>query len=94
MLTDHGLLVALVIGLIAGWLASKIVFGVGLGIIGDIVVGLIGAFIGRWLFTQFHTDRWVTAHFHVALGFWGNAILSATIGAIVLLLLVRLVRSI
>ena len=77
MFATHNLLVILVVGLIAGWLAGKIVLGSGLGIIGDIVVGVIGAFIGRWLFAQFHTDRWITAHFHVHLGFWSDAILSS-----------------
>jgi uncharacterized membrane protein YeaQ/YmgE (transglycosylase-associated protein family) len=93
MFETHNLLVILVVGLIAGWLAGKIVFGTGLGIIGDIVVGLIGTFIGRWLFNQFHIDRWISAHFHIHLGFWGDAILSATLGAVVLLLIVRLIRS-
>src|SRR5262249_29766028 len=44
-----GLLVTLVVGLIAGWLAGKIVRGSGFGLIGDLVIGVIGAFIGRWL---------------------------------------------
>jgi len=94
MFGGQSLIVVLVVGLVAGWLAGKIVYGTGLGIIGDIVVGVIGAFIGRWLFGQFHIDRWITANLHVHLGFWGDAILSATLGAIVLLLIIRLVRSI
>jgi uncharacterized membrane protein YeaQ/YmgE (transglycosylase-associated protein family) len=84
----------LVVGLVAGWLASKIVFGTGLGIIGDIIVGIIGAFIGRWLFGQFHVDRWLSAHLHVHMGFWVDAIFSATVGAIVLLLVVKLIRRV
>jgi uncharacterized membrane protein YeaQ/YmgE (transglycosylase-associated protein family) len=45
----ESILVFLVIGLIAGWLAGKIVEGTGFGLVGDLVVGVIGAFIGGWL---------------------------------------------
>jgi uncharacterized membrane protein YeaQ/YmgE (transglycosylase-associated protein family) len=84
MFETHSLLVILLVGLIAGWLAGKIVFGTGLGIIGDIIVGVIGAYIGRWLFQ----------HFHIAIGanHWIDDILTATVGAIVLLLVVKLIR--
>jgi uncharacterized membrane protein YeaQ/YmgE (transglycosylase-associated protein family) len=86
MLGTNSLVVILVVGLIAGWLAAKIVQGSGLGLIGDIIVGILGAFIGRWLF----------AHFHLRIGvnFWIDAILTATVGAVVLLALIRLVRRI
>jgi len=86
MLGTNSLIVILVVGLVAGWLAAKIVQGTGLGIIGDIIVGILGAFIGQWLF----------AHFHVRIGvnFWVDAILTATIGAIALLVVIRLIRSI
>jgi uncharacterized membrane protein YeaQ/YmgE (transglycosylase-associated protein family) len=81
-----GLLVTLIVGLIAGWLAGKIVRGSGFGLIGDLVIGVIGAFIGRWL--------WITV-LHLPLIFhnrWLDSILVATIGAVVLLLIVRLIR--
>ena len=42
----------LVVGAIAGWLAGQIVRGYGFGLIGNIVVGIVGAFIGGWLLTQ------------------------------------------
>jgi len=86
MLGTNSLIVILIVGLVAGWLAAKIVQGTGLGIIGDIIVGILGAFIGQWLF----------AHFHVRIGvnFWVDAILTATIGAIALLVVIRLIRSI
>jgi len=86
MLGTNSLIVILVVGLVAGWLAAKIVQGTGLGIIGDIIVGILGAFIGQWLF----------AHFHLRIGvnFWVDAILTATIGAIALLVVIRLIRSI
>jgi uncharacterized membrane protein YeaQ/YmgE (transglycosylase-associated protein family) len=79
-----GLLIWLLIGGIAGWLAGVIVKGYGFGLIGNIVVGIVGAFVGGWLFGQF--------------GILGNgilgAILGATIGAVIVLFLIRLVRSV
>ncbi|MDB5822098.1 MAG: GlsB/YeaQ/YmgE family stress response rane protein [Herminiimonas sp.] len=72
----------LIIGLIAGWLASAVVGG-GFGLIGDIVVGVVGAFIGGFLFRQMGVS---------AGGGVLGSIVVATIGAIVLLLLLRLVR--
>ena len=75
----------IIVGAIAGWLAGMVVKGGGFGLIGDIVVGIIGAFIGGWLMRTFHFSL-------------GNMtplvanIVSATIGAVVLLLLLRLIR--
>ena len=48
-ISNESLLVILVVGLVAGWLAGKIVRGAGFGLIGDLVIGIIGAFIGDWL---------------------------------------------
>ena len=84
MLGMHSLIAILLVGLIAGWLASKLVRGTGLGIIGDIIIGVVGAFIGRWLFTTFHI--------RIGVNVWVDAILTATAGAVVLLLVLRLVR--
>ena len=84
MFGTNSLIVILVVGLVAGWLASQIVQGAGLGLIGDIIVGIIGAFIGRWLLSYFHI--------RIGVNFWVDAILTATAGAIVLLLVVRLIR--
>jgi uncharacterized membrane protein YeaQ/YmgE (transglycosylase-associated protein family) len=84
MLGTNSLIVILVVGLIAGWLASKLVSGTGLGIIGDVIIGVIGAFIGRWLFNYFHI--------RVGVNFWVDAILTATAGSVVLLVVLRLVR--
>ena len=78
------LIVILVVGLIAGWLAGKIVQGTGLGIIAVIIVGVIGAFIGRWLFTYFHIP--------IGANHWIDAILTATVGAVVLLVVIKLIR--
>jgi len=80
----ESLLVILFIGLVAGWLAGQIVRGTGFGVIGDIVVGIIGAFIGGWLLPRLGV--------HLGVGLVA-LIVDATIGAIVLLLIVRLVWS-
>jgi len=80
-LSNESLLVILVVGIIAGWLAGQIVRGGGFGLIGDLVVGVIGAFIGDWLLPRLGVHLGVGT---VAL------IVNATIGAIVLLFLIRL----
>ncbi len=77
------LIIWLVVGAVAGWLAGTIVKGGGFGLIGDIIVGIIGAFVGGWLAGVFHV--------HVGTGIVA-AIVTATVGAAVLLLLLRLVR--
>jgi len=81
----HGesLLIFLVVGALAGWLGGIVVKGYGLGLVGDMIVGVIGSFIGGWLFTKFHIAQ--------GGGFVGDLV-GATVGAIVLLFVVRLVR--
>ena len=74
----------IVIGLVAGWLASAVVGG-GYGLIGDIVVGVVGAFVGGFLFRALHIG--------VPFGGIAGTIFVAFIGAVVLLLLLRLIRS-
>ena len=74
----------LVVGLIAGVLASLVMGGTGFGIIGDIIIGIVGAFIGGWLFTAMGVA--------VPLGGIAGTILVAFIGAVVLLFIIRLVR--
>jgi uncharacterized membrane protein YeaQ/YmgE (transglycosylase-associated protein family) len=83
-MSNEGILVILFVGLIAGWLAGKVVRGTGFGIIGDIIVGILGAFIAGWLFPRlgFHIGGGIVA-----------AIIYAAIGAILLLLIVRLIRT-
>lgn len=81
----ESLIILLIIGAIAGWLAGLVVKGYGFGLIGNIVVGVVGAFIGQWLFPT--------------LGLWDlpgypGIILSATVGAIILLLVIGLLRRI
>jgi uncharacterized membrane protein YeaQ/YmgE (transglycosylase-associated protein family) len=75
---------AIVIGIIAGWLAGKLVRGAGFGLIGDLVLGLIGGLFGGWLFG--------------ALGIPGpngaiGAILVATIGAVILVWISHIIRE-
>jgi len=79
----HSLIVWLVIGAVAGWLAGTFVKGGGFGLIGDVVVGIIGAFIGGWLAG--------VLHIHVGAG-WIGSILTAAVGAVLLLIVLRAVR--
>jgi uncharacterized membrane protein YeaQ/YmgE (transglycosylase-associated protein family) len=83
-ISGESLIVILFVGLVAGWLAGKVVRGSGFGIIGDIVIGIIGAFIASWLFPRLGI--------HIGGGLISEIIYSA-IGAIILLLVVRLIRS-
>jgi uncharacterized membrane protein YeaQ/YmgE (transglycosylase-associated protein family) len=78
-----GLLWFLIVGLIAGWLAGVLVRGGGFGVVGDIVIGVIGAVLGGWLFTTFGAS---------AGGGLVGSILVATIGAVVLLVVVRVLK--
>jgi uncharacterized membrane protein YeaQ/YmgE (transglycosylase-associated protein family) len=83
-LSSESLLVILFVGAVAGWLAGKIVDGTGFGLIGDIIIGIIGAFIGDWLLPRLGI--------YLGVGII-SAIINATIGAILLLVIVRLVRG-
>ena len=81
----EALLIWLIIGAVAGYLAGVIVTGYGFGPAGNIVVGIVGAFIAAWLFPR--------------LGFYPSGdilaqIVAATIGAVVLLVLIGLVRRV
>ena len=84
MLETNSLIVILIIGLIAGWLAGQIMKGGGYGLIGDLIVGVIGAYIGGWL--------WGLLGLPVLGPWWLTAIVSAVIGACILLFLLRLVK--
>jgi uncharacterized membrane protein YeaQ/YmgE (transglycosylase-associated protein family) len=79
----HGLIAWLIIGGVAGWLAGTFVKGGGFGLIGDIIVGIIGACIGGWLAG--------VLHIHVGSG-WISTILVAAAGAVILLVILRAVR--
>lgn len=79
----ESILVFLIVGAIAGWLAGLIVSGVGFGLIGNIVVGIVGAFIAGYLFPAMG----------ISLGSGIiAAILHATIGAVILLVLIKVIK--
>jgi uncharacterized membrane protein YeaQ/YmgE (transglycosylase-associated protein family) len=83
-LTNESLLVIIIVGIIAGWLAGNIVRGGGYGLIGDLIVGVIGAFIGDWLLPRLG----------IRLGTGMVAlVVNATLGAIVLLIVLRLISG-
>jgi uncharacterized membrane protein YeaQ/YmgE (transglycosylase-associated protein family) len=84
VLDSTSIIILLLVGLVAGFLAGKIVRGAGFGVIGDIVIGIIGAFVGYWLLGMFGL---------ILVGILGM-IISATIGAVVLVVIVRLIRRI
>ena len=83
-MSNESLIVILAVGLIAGWLAGQIVKGTGFGIIGDLIVGILGAFIGSWLLPRLGI--------HLGAGLL-SAIVNATIGALILLAIIKLVRG-
>ncbi|MGY4627880.1 GlsB/YeaQ/YmgE family stress response membrane protein [Bradyrhizobium sp. USDA 4486] len=83
-ISNEGLLVILFVGLMAGWLAGKVVRGTGFGIVGDIVVGIAGALVASFLFPKLGI--------RLGTGLVSEIVYSA-IGAVILLLVVRLVRG-
>jgi len=81
------IIIMLIVGAIAGWLAGLVVQGTGFGLVGDIVIGILGALIAGFLFP----------HFGIVLTLGGGilgAIITAFIGAVILLLVVKVIRSI
>jgi uncharacterized membrane protein YeaQ/YmgE (transglycosylase-associated protein family) len=79
----HGIIVWLIIGAIAGWLAGRLVKGGGFGLIGDIVVGIVGALIGGWLAGVLGIS--------IGSGFIAS-IITAVIGAVILLVILRMIK--
>jgi len=82
-MTAQSLLVVLIIGAIAGWLAGLIVRGAGFGLIGNIVVGIVGAFVASWLLPR------------LGVGLGSSAlrdIVNATIGGVIVLVILALIR--
>ena len=75
----------LIIGAVAGWLAGQVVSGGGFGLVGDIVVGIVGAFVAGWLFPQLGIS--------IGGGLVGS-IIAATVGACLLLFVARMVRRV
>ncbi|HQT39448.1 MAG TPA: GlsB/YeaQ/YmgE family stress response membrane protein [Acidocella sp.] len=79
-LSNESLITILLVGIVAGWLAGKLVAGGGFGLIGDLIVGVLGAFIGNWMLPRLNI--------HLGVGTL-SLILNATIGAVVLLVIIR-----
>lgn len=79
----ESIVIFLLIGAIAGWLAGQIVRGVGFGLLGNIVVGIVGAFIAGWLLP--------TAGLHLGTGIVA-AIIDAVIGAVILLVIIGIIK--
>ena len=83
MIGIDSIIVMLIVGAIAGWLAGQIVRGFGFGLLWNIIIGIVGAFIGVWLMTQLKI---------MPLAGFPGSIVNATIGAVVLLLIIGLIR--
>jgi uncharacterized membrane protein YeaQ/YmgE (transglycosylase-associated protein family) len=73
----------IVVGLVAGWLAGQLVKGGGFGVVGDIVVGVLGALLGGFLFSSLGAS--------VGGGLIGSIVV-ATIGAVILIFVLRLIK--
>jgi len=80
----ESIIVFLIVGAIAGWLAGLIVSGFGFGLVGNIVIGIVGAFIAGWLFPYLGVS--------IGSGILA-AIIHSTIGAVILLVLIRIVKQ-
>jgi uncharacterized membrane protein YeaQ/YmgE (transglycosylase-associated protein family) len=78
--SSRGVIGWIVIGLLAGWIAGHLTRGRGFGCIVDVILGLIGAVIGGWIFTRLGVALW---------GFWGS-LAAATVGAVILVAIARL----
>jgi uncharacterized membrane protein YeaQ/YmgE (transglycosylase-associated protein family) len=77
------ILITIVIGGIIGWLASLLVKGRGLGLAGDIIVGIVGSVLGGWLLPKFG----------ISLGAGlGGTIITGVIGAVILLLIIKMIK--
>ena len=81
---DHGLIWWLVVGLIAGWAAGKIMKGGGYGVIADILLGIVGGFLGGWIAGQLGFARSGMV--------W--SILIAILGAVILIWITRLIKKV
>ena len=80
------LLAWLVVGLIAGWLAGLVARGSGYGLLGDLIIGIVGALLGGFLTGQLFGVDYVT-------GFNLTTIVVAFVGALILIFILRLLRG-
>ena len=83
LLTSRALIIWLIIGAVAGWLAGQIIAGGGFGLVGNIILGIIGAFVAGWLLPRFG--------FYIGGPFIGD-IINAAIGAIIVLVVIGLLK--
>lgn len=83
-LVFSGVLIAIIIGGLAGWLAGKLVTGGGFGLIGNVALGIVGAVLANWLLPAIGLS--------LGAGFFGSVI-SAMIGAAIILVLVRVIKK-
>jgi uncharacterized membrane protein YeaQ/YmgE (transglycosylase-associated protein family) len=79
------ILAAILIGAIAGWLAGLIVRGAGFGLIGNIVIGILGALVASWVLPRLGVSLGSSAF---------RDIINATIGAVIVLVILSLVRRV
>jgi uncharacterized membrane protein YeaQ/YmgE (transglycosylase-associated protein family) len=83
-MSGESLIIVVLVGIIAGWLAGQITRGAGFGLVGDLIIGILGAFIGSWLLPQLGIQ--------LAAGMVA-AIANSTIGAVILLFALGLLRG-
>jgi len=83
-LSNESLVAIVLVGIVAGWLAGLVMRGGGFGLIGDLVIGLVGAFIGDSLLPRLHI--------HLGVGIVAS-IVNAFVGAVLLLLILRLING-
>ena len=83
-ISGEGLLIILLVGLVAGWLAGQLVAGGGFGLIGDIAIGIVGALIGSWMLPRLGI--------HIGSGLVSSVVV-ATVGAVVILLIIGTLRG-
>lgn len=84
-MTIEAIIIVLIVGAIAGWLAGLIVRGMGFGLIGNIIVGIVGAFVAGWILPR------------IGIMIGGGmiaAIINATIGAVILLFIIGLIKRV
>jgi len=86
-MTIEAILIWILLGAVAGWLAGQVVRGVGFGLVGNIVVGILGSFLGGWLGGQLGIYDATVGGFSFA------SVITAFLGAVVLLFLIGMIRK-
>ena len=83
-MNTHHLISFLAIGLLSGWMAARLMRGSGLGLIGNLVVGVVGAVVGGWVFGLLG----------ISVGGWVGAMASSVVGAVLLLFVIGLLKRV